>query len=81
MSLRTIMRDGTLVQAPSGAALAVRPFLQEEAGEKLRTDSARLCPLARQKKRGRVRLTHTPLQERVSHVYPARADHTRVALL
>jgi hypothetical protein len=42
---------------------------------------ARLCPLARQKKRGRVRLTHTPLQERVSHVYPARADHTRVVLL
>jgi quinol monooxygenase YgiN len=39
MSLRTIMRDGTLVQASAGAALAVRPFLQEEAGEKLRTDS------------------------------------------
>jgi hypothetical protein len=36
MSLRTIVRDGTLVQAPSGADLAVRPFLQAEAGEKLR---------------------------------------------
>ena len=39
MSSRTIVRDGTLVQAPSGADLAVRSFLQEEAGEKLRTAS------------------------------------------
>ena len=39
MSLRTIIRDGTLVQASSGADLAVRSFLRDEAGEKLRTGS------------------------------------------
>jgi len=33
MSLRTILWDGTLVQAPPGADLTVRPFLQHKAGE------------------------------------------------
>ncbi len=39
MSLRTILWDGTLVQAPSGADLAVRPFLQQAAGEQRGTGS------------------------------------------
>ena len=39
LSLHTIMWDGTLVQAPSGVGPAVRPVLQQEAGEKLKTGS------------------------------------------
>jgi quinol monooxygenase YgiN len=39
MSLRTIMWDGALVQAPSRVGVALRPVLQEETGAKSQNNS------------------------------------------